>query len=243
MLQTVSTGKDATMQTMLARRQLEGLADSELLARIAGHDLEAFEVLMRRHNRALYRTARAILRDDHEAEDCVQDVYLSVYRHMDGFREQSQLATWLVRITANAALERLRKRRREQGQVSLDNVVDLDTQTPLSLMADDATAPDINAQRGQWRALLERKIDLLPDAFRPVFILRAIEEMTVEETAVCLQIPEATVRTRYFRARGMLREAIANEIDVAMEGVFEFLGARCDRIVEHVLHSVAPPGS
>lgn len=231
------------MQTMLARRQLEGLADSELLARIAGRDLEAFEVLMRRHNRILYRTARAILRDDHDAEDCVQDVYLNVYRHMDGFREQSQLSTWLVRITANSALERLRKRRREQGLVSLDNVVDLDAQVPVSLMSGDATAPDMSALRSQWRALLEQKIDLLPDAFRPVFILRAIEEMAVEETALCLQIPEATVRTRYFRARALLRESIANEIDVAMEGLFEFLGARCDRIVEHVLRSVTAPGA
>lgn len=231
------------MQTMLARRHLEGLADSELLDRFGGRDLEAFEVLMRRHNRILYRTARAILRDDHEAEDCVQDVYLNVYRHMDGFREHSQLSTWLVRVTANRALERLRKRRREQGVVSLDSVIDFDAQMPISLVADDSTAPDISAVRSQWRALLERKIDLLPDVFRPVFILRAIEEMTVEETAVCLQIPEATVRTRYFRARGMLRESIANDIDVAMEGVFEFLGARCDRIVEHVLRSVTPPGT
>lgn len=231
------------MPTMLARKQLEGLADNELLERIAGQDLEAFEVLMRRHNRILYRTARAILRDDHEAEDCVQDVYLRVYRHMDGFREQSQLSTWLVRVTANSALERLRKRRREQGLVSLDNVIDLDSQVPVSLMAGDATAPDVSALRSQWRTLLEHKIDLLPDVFRPVFILRAIEEMTVEETALCLQIPEATVRTRYFRARAMLRESIANDIDVAMEGLFEFLGARCDRIVEHVLHSVTPPGT
>lgn len=89
--------------------------------------------------------------------------------------------------------------------------------------------------RSEARRLIEQKIDGLPDAFRTVFVLRALEEMTVEETAACLDIPEATVRTRYFRARGLLREALSRELDVALEDAFAFDGARCDRIVANVL--------
>jgi RNA polymerase sigma-70 factor (ECF subfamily) len=225
------------MFSVAAKRELEKLDDADLLARVAQRDLHAFEALMRRHNRLLFRTARGILRDDHESEDCVQEAYLLAYQHIASFRDESRLSTWLVRITANRALDRLRKRRRERNHVPLDNVIDLETLAP-ALHSDTSTQPDANLLRTQWRALLEDKIDRLPDAFRLVFILRAVEEMTVEEAAECLQIPPATVRTRFFRARGLLRESIASELDMAMDDVFEFMGERCDRIVDNVLRTV-----
>ncbi len=223
-----------------SKQDLSGLDDGELIARVVRRDVAAFEALMRRHNRLLYRTARAILRDDHEAEDCVQEAYLRAFQHAAEFRSDARVSTWLVRIVVNQALQRIRKQRQEPGRVPLDNVVELsfDADHP-GLVASATDRPDAEALRSEWRALLERHIDALPAAFKPVFVLRALEDLTVEETAACLDIPEATVRTRFFRARGLLREAIARDIDLAMEDVFEFLGARCDRIVSEVLRRIA----
>jgi RNA polymerase sigma-70 factor (ECF subfamily) len=181
---------------------------------------------MRLHNRTLYRTARAILRDDAEAEDAVQEAYLQAYRSLGTFRGESKLSTWLVRITANEAL--MRRRRNARAARTATDV------EPDNLMSDEA-GPESDAQRGQMRRLLEARIDALPDPFRAVFVLRAVEELSVEETAVALGIPDATVRTRYFRARGLLRVWMAGDINTTLEDAFAFAGARCDRIVRKVL--------
>jgi len=224
------------MTKAVAMAAPDGASEVELVQAIVRRDAHAFEVLMRRHNRLLYRTARGILRDDHEAEDCVQETYLQAYRSMRSFRAQSRLSTWLVRIVINQALERLRRHKREDGNVALDNVVDLEKHVDaMSALTSEPERPDFAASRLEVRRLLESRIDRLPDAFRTVFILRALEELSVEETAICLDIPEATVRTRYFRARGLLRESIARDIDLAVEEAFSFDGARCDRIVAAVL--------
>jgi RNA polymerase sigma-70 factor (ECF subfamily) len=228
------------MEPAAASFTAESLTDEELTRRIVAHDASAFAVLMRRHNRLLYRSARGILRDDHEAEDCVQDAYLQAYRTMATFRLQSRLSTWLVRIVINQALERLRRRKRDGPAVAFDNVVDLESHAEPSLTIAAAEAPEQAASRGELRRMLESRIDRLPDTFRTVFILRALEELSVEETATCLGIPEATVRTRFFRARSMLREAIAREVDTAFEEAFGFDGERCDRIVANVLERIAP---
>ena len=197
---------------------------------------------MRRHNRLLFRTARSILRDDHEAEDCVQEAYLHAYRSISSFRVEAKLSTWLVRIVINQALEKLRRRKREGGNVALDKVVDFEQQVDrMGLMASEPEQPDRAASRHELRKVLESRIDRLPDAFRTVFVLRALEELSVEETAACLGIPEATVRTRFFRARSMLRETIARDVDLAVEEAFPFAGARCDRIVATVLERIAGP--
>ena len=217
----------------------DSVSDVELVERIVRRDARAFEVLMRRHNRLLYRTARGIVRDDQEAEDCVQEAYLQAYRSMHTFRAQSRLSTWLVRIVINQALERLRRHKREDGNVALDNVVDLEKHMDtMSTMMSEPERPDIAASRLEVRKLLESRIDRLPDAFRTVFILRALEELSVEETALCLDIPEPTVRTRFFRARGLLRESMARDIDIAVEEAFSFDGARCDGIVAAVLERI-----
>jgi RNA polymerase sigma-70 factor (ECF subfamily) len=159
----------------------------------------AFAQLMRRHNRRLFRTARAILRDDAAAEDALQEAWLHAYRAMDTFRGEAKLSTWLVRIVANEALAR---RRKEQRHPRL-----------LAQQAEPATRrqdePEGMAERGELRHRLEAKIGALPEAFRAVFMLRAVQELSVEETAAALHIPEATVRTRFFRARGQLREALS----------------------------------
>ena len=205
------------------RESLEGLGDPELVEGILAGDMRAMETMMRRHNRALYRTARAILRDDAEAEDAVQEAYLHAYRSLASFRGESKLSTWLVRIAANEALMRRRR------SIRSAEVVPLDPATPAENAHGDP----------MLRRILEERIDGLPDDYRAVFVLRALEELTVGETAAALGIPEATVRTRYFRARGLLRESLARDVDRTLEEAFAFAGERCDRIVARVLERIA----
>ena len=201
-------------------------------------EIADFEALMRRHNRRLYRTARSILRHDGDAEDCVQEAFLHAWRHRDQFRGDAAPSTWLTRIVINEALMKLRRGKATAGTVAIDNVVDLEAHLEASTSGARPAQPDAEALRGELCAMLERKIDALPQAFRTVFMLRAIEEMSAEETATCLGIPEATVRTRLFRARSLLRESIASDVDLALASAFEFMGERCDRIVAGVVAAI-----
>jgi RNA polymerase sigma-70 factor (ECF subfamily) len=226
--------------------------DAGLVARIVAGDRSAFQQLMRRHNTALFRAARAIVRDDADAEDVLQEAYLSAYRHLPEFRSEARLSTWLTRIVINQALGRLRARRRDNVVALLDDRPQASAEPMEQAMDDDPHAsPEVGAMRAELRRLLEKKIDALPLAFRTAFILREVEEMTIEEAAECLAIPAATVRTRVFRARAMLRESLAEDMDIATPDVFAFAGARCDRIVAGVMerlrllepgHSDGTPG-
>jgi len=219
------------------------LSDPELAQRIASGDKDAFELLMRRHNQMLYRTARSILKDDAEAEDAVQEAWLLAYRAIGNFRGDAKLSTWLVRIVVNEAISRRRKRSRGAEVIQLNG----ETQEDREAVEENVNQtlpeqPEHAARRAQTRRLLEAKIDELPDAFRTVFVLRALEELSVEEAAVALGIPEATVRSRFFRARALLREALSKEIDLAYGDAFAFAGARCDRIVAGVLAKLEEGG-
>lgn len=229
------------MTLTAVRISLEGLPEDQLVARAALGEPGALELVMRRNNRLLYRTARSILRDDAEAEDCVQEAYLQAYRSIGNFRGESRLSTWLTRIVVNQALARLRKHRKEAGDVSLDNLVTLDGHPLEREDGIQPEQPDGAAQREEIRRLLERHIDRLPAAFRTVFVLRALEELSVEETAISLGIPEATVRSRFFRARGLLRQGLEHEVDLGLEAAFGFDGERCDRIVAAVLERLQHP--
>ena len=196
---------------------------------------------MRRHNGRLFRVARAILKDDADAEDVLQDAYLDAYRHIGDLRGEAQLATWLTRIVINHALMRLRRHRRDRVVVPFgerppeDGGLEPDQAEAAGMADESVESPPGAVLRGEIRRLLERKIDDLPVAFRTVFVMRDVEEMSVQETADCLSIPAATVRTRLFRARALLREALARDLDAATVGVFGFAGERCDRIVAGVL--------
>jgi RNA polymerase sigma-70 factor (ECF subfamily) len=192
-----------------------------------------FERLMRQHNQRLFRVARSIVRDDSDAEDALQDAYVQAFRKLDGFRGDAELSTWLTRIVINQALMRVRSRGRDRNVVSFTQ---RDAAAQEFEVADThAESPSDAALRGEVRKVLERRIDELPEAFRTVFVMREVEEMTARETADALGIPEATVRTRLFRARALLREALDRDMDSARGGVFAFDGARCDRIVASVL--------
>lgn len=215
--------------------------DGSLVQRVLDGEQLAFTVLMRRYNQKLYRLARAIVRDDAEAEDALQDAYLSAYRALHEFRGDASLSTWLSRLVINQCLTR--KRRHERRQSVIPMVPSPADEELDQVAGDDSGAPDAATDRVQMHSLLERKIDELPESFRAVFVLRSVEELTVEETADCLGIPAETVRSRHFRAKGLLREALAREIDLAERDVYGFAGARCDRLIARVLARLATDGS
>lgn len=211
-------------------------ADLTLVQRIGTGDQAAFESLMRKYNGKLFRIARSILKDDGDAEDALQDAYLEAYRHIDEFRGASELATWLTRIVINQALARLRKEKRRSSIVPFRSAVAADADAPEAQVPDNRSeSPSASVIRAETRRILERRIDELPASFRAVFVMREVEDMGIDEIAECLSISPATVRTRLFRARALLRAALARDIDVATGDVFAFAGARCDRIVANVL--------
>jgi RNA polymerase sigma-70 factor, ECF subfamily len=210
---------------MLAPRPSEP-DETTLLELVRSGDPDAFVTLMRRYNLRVFRIARAILSDDAEAEDAAQEGWVLAYRHLHQFEGRASFSSWLGRIVSREALARVRRRRPAASIEASEEVMDrrLD--------------PERRASDSEARAILERAIDGLPDSFRAVFVLRAVEEMSVAETAACLEIPEDTVKTRLHRARRLLRDDLVEQLDVAAGDVFAFAGARCDRIVEQVLRRV-----
>ncbi|WP_026354666.1 RNA polymerase sigma factor [Massilia niastensis] len=231
------------MPTPASDQTLPLSGDMQLVARILRAEPGAFEALMRRFNRVLFRTARSVLKDDAEAEDAVQDAYLLAYRALPAFRADASLSTWLTRIVLNVCFGRRRKSARRAEIVELQFDWESGRPDDRALAGPPEEEPDVAAIRSETRRLLERKIDELPEAFRTVFVLRELEEMGIEEVAGVLGIPEATVRTRHFRGRAMLREALSREIDVAMADAFSFDGERCDRIVASVLGALSGDGA
>lgn len=213
-------------------------SDGELVSQaMAGSDA-AFALIMRRHNRVLFRSVRSILKNDDDTQDAVQEAYLRAWRALPSFRSDAKLSTWLVRIAVNEALGRLRSISAQV--VPLNAAVDADGEALEQTMpANPDEEPEFNAMRTQVRQQIEARIDTLPDQFRTVFMLRGVEELSVEEVSVALDIPEATVRSRFFRARGILREGLSRDIDMAVADAFSFAGPRCDKIVAGVLAAIA----
>jgi RNA polymerase sigma-70 factor (ECF subfamily) len=226
------------MDTVPQRRNSDHVADDELAMtrRAASGDRIAFELLMRRHNRRLYRLARAYLRDDSEAMDALQDAYLNAYKAIGSFRGDSTLFTWLSRLVLNECGVRQRRFARRQNIIPL--VSSDSAMSEVESVADTGERPDHAIARTQMRSLLEAKLDELPEALRVVFVLRSVEELSVAETAEALGIPQETARVRHFRAKSMLREALAREVDLAEKDVFDFEAVRCNRIVANVLSRI-----
>jgi RNA polymerase sigma-70 factor, ECF subfamily len=210
------------------------ISDAELARRVGEGNEAAIRLLTKRHNQTLFRTARAILREDAEAEDAVQEAYIKAIRAIHTFRSDAKLSTWLIRITVNEALAKLRRSRRAAEVIPLAADLPAGDQV-YETTHSSAPTPEDEAIRAQARKIMEARIDALPDAFRAVFVLRAVEELSVEETAAVLGIPEPTVRTRFFRARGLLRESLSRHMDMALDQAFHFAGERCERITEGVI--------
>ncbi len=211
-----------------------GIADAELVERARGRDEAAIRAIMQSNNRRLYRLARGILRNDGEAEDVVQETYVRAFTHLEDFRGDSSLATWLARIAINEALGRLRRQRPNVEWTSLPPGT-LEAQViqfPLSATSDD---PEKSMAQREIQRVVEHAIDELPEAFRIVFITRVIEGMNVEETAEILRLKPETVKTRLHRARTMLRDNVERKIGPVVMEAFPFAGQRCERLTEAVL--------
>jgi RNA polymerase sigma-70 factor (ECF subfamily) len=213
------------------------LDDQALAARVQGGDREAFRHIMKSCNQRLLRAARAVVGSDAEAEDVVQEAYVDAYVKLDGFRGEAALLTWLTRIVLNEAYGRLRKRH-PTVDVEQIEAAHLEPGNVIAFPTNAGTDPAASLQREQVRRLLERAIDQLPEPFRVVYILREIEECSVEDTALALDLKPETVKTRLFRARRLLRAALHDQLASTMGEAFPFLGPRCDRITEAVMRRI-----
>ncbi len=208
-------------------KQHEPWTDEQVIDRILCGDAQLFELIMRRHNERLYRAIRSILRDEAEVEDAMQAAYLQAYTHLRDFERRSSLATWLTRIAIHEALGR---RRRGLRTVTSEEEPDV---------AAEMRSPEQDATDVEHRRLLRRAIDTLPEHFRTVFVLRQVQELSIEETAACLDIEPATVKTRLHRARALLRRKLLAEIEPGERDALPFEAPRCDRVVAAVLAIVS----
>lgn len=232
------------MQLAMLRQQteIEGLGDEDLvdLARRGGEN--AVRALIKRNNQRLFRVARAGLRNDGEAEDVVQETYVRAFTNLETFRGDSGFATWLTRIALNEALGRVRRRKPAADLSELDAAAG----GGRVIMFPTSMAPpgaDSELARSQVRAFLEKAVDDLPEAFRLVFILRDIEEMSTEETANQLSLKPETVKTRLHRARSLMRKAIEKRLSASFSELFPFDGARCARMADRVVERLRISGN
>jgi len=199
--------------------------DQEVIERVLAGQVQLFELLMRRHNERIYRAVRSILRDETESEDAMQAAYLHAYAHLREFESRSSFATWLSRIAFNEALGRKRKSLRS---VSVEEI-----EVPAAGPGPGQHAEDVEQLR-----LLARAVDGLPEHFRTVFMMRQVQELSVEETARVLDLRPETVKTRLHRARAMLRRSLLDHLDQALPRAFPFEAPRCDRVVAFVLERI-----
>lgn len=226
------------MQLANLRQQvdLDGRRDEELVALARQGGENAIRALIKRNNQRLFRVARAIMRDDAEAEDVVQEAYVRAFTRLDSFKGDAMFSTWLTRIALNEALTRARKRRPVAELEELD-IAAAANGGQVIMFPTSLTPPGADAELGrrQVRALLEQAIDELPAAFRIVFILRDVEEMSIDETATQLALKPETVKTRLHRARKLMRAAIEKRLSSGFAELFPFNGARCERMADQVV--------
>jgi RNA polymerase sigma-70 factor (ECF subfamily) len=206
------------------------LSDDDVVTRVRAGEVALFEILMRRYNQRLFRAVRGILRNDADAEDAVQQAYISAYTNLAQFAGEAAFSTWLTRIAIHEALARSRRRVRLAE-------VDIEEQDNVTTLIQTRT-PEDHASGRESAALLEAAIDRLPDGYRLVFMMREVQQLSVAETAECLELTEENVKVRLHRAKAMLREALYSQVERAAGEAFPFMGARCDRIVEAVLAKI-----
>jgi RNA polymerase sigma-70 factor (ECF subfamily) len=216
----------------------ETLSDEEVVYRVRAGETALYEVIMRRYNQRLYRIARAILHNDGEAEDVMQDAYVRAYEHLDQFAARAPFATWLTRIAVHEALARLRGRNRIQ---SLDDTEDNGDQSMQ--ITSKSPDPEQSASGAQLRGLLEEAVLGLPEHYRIVIMLRDIEELSTAETADALDLTEDNVKIRLHRGHGMIRSWLFERIGAGAKEAFPFMGVRCNRVVEGVFNRLAVANS
>jgi RNA polymerase sigma-70 factor, ECF subfamily len=215
------------------------VSDAEIVRRVRAGDYQAFEILMRRHNQRIYRAARAVLRDESDIEDVMQQAYIKAFTHFHQFEERSQFSTWLTRIALNEAFGRRRKMRFSESMAAMPSDEEGRGEF-METIASSQPDPERQAYAQELHRLLERAIDALPETYRTVFILRAVEGLSTSETAEGLGVGEEAVKTRLHRARAMVRRNVTARIGGAATGAFQFHAPRCDRVVAAVLARISP---
>jgi RNA polymerase sigma-70 factor, ECF subfamily len=211
----------------------DALKDEDIVADVLDGHTALFEILMRRHNERVYRAVRAILRDDSESEDAMQQAYVNAYAHLRQFNRRAQFSTWLTRIAINEALTR---RRRKRNHESVDGgTMDVESSMSQAALPD----PERQAAAGELRVVLETAIDRLADGAREVFVLRDVEGMSTAEVAESLDVSEDVVKTRLSRARAAIRRDLIALSGSSASEAFRFYRPRCDRVVAGVLSRIA----
>jgi len=211
------------------------LSDNDLAMYARRGEREAFRHIMQRGNQRLFRVARGVLNDDDEAEDAVQEAYALAFARLDDFRGEANLLTWITRIVLNECYGRLRSRKATVGVEQIELAQNAEGHLLMFPNKFGAEDPAASASRAQMRELAEHAIEALPEPFRVVFMMRDIEECSIEETASALGIRTETVKTRLHRARRLLRNALHEKLASALNDAFPFLGPRCERMTEAVL--------
>lgn len=206
-----------------------------LVERARQKDRDAIALIIKQHNRRLYRIARSIVRNDSDAEDVLQEAYVRAFGALDGFRGEAQFSTWLARIVINEALGFVRRRRPAIDIGLISTGLGLNAQVIPFPDANRVPDPETTMVQTEIRVLLEQAIDRLPSTFREVLIARLVEGMSVADVAELFRIPPQTVKTRLFRARALMRAEIERHIGLALGDIFPFAGERCDRFTDGVL--------
>ena len=212
------------------------LSDSEIVRRVRGGDRALFEILMRRHNQRIYRAARAIVKDESDVEDVMQQAYINAFTHLHQFEERSQFSTWLTRIAVNEALAR---RHRTRVASSITERLDEGRGDIVDTITSPDPTPEQQVYARELQRVLEEAVDGLPDTYRTVFMLRDIEGLSTSETGEGLGLGEEAVKTRLHRARAMIRRAVSSRIGAVAAGAFQFQAPRCDRVVAFVLDRIS----
>ena len=212
----------------------ELLTDEEVIARVLAGEVGMFEIVMRRHNQRLYRVARAILRNDGEAEDVMQDAYVRAYEHLGQFAGKAKFSTWLTRIAVNEALARQRRGERYQELAPISEREG----DPMDRFASMTPNPEQQASNSEIRRLLEEAIEKLPDSYRIAFMLRDVEGMSTTDAAEALEITEENVKIRLYRARVLLRKSLYARAGIEGKEAFTFNAVRCDRVVKKVFERI-----
>jgi len=216
------------------------LPDADIVRRVRAGDTALFEVLMRRHNQRVYRVARAVVKDEADAEDVMQQAYINAFTHLAQFEERSQFSTWLTRIVLHEAFSRRRKTQRSELPGGLASQVDGDGGDLMDRLESPNADPERQAYAQELTRVLEAAVDTLPETYRVVFMLRDIEGLSTSETGEGLGLGPEAVKTRLHRARAMIRRAVTAQIGEVAPGTFQFHAPRCDRVVATVLARISP---
>ncbi|OLB63019.1 MAG: hypothetical protein AUI11_03195 [Acidobacteria bacterium 13_2_20CM_2_66_4] len=203
------------------------MTDAEIVERVRAGETALFEILMRRHNQRIYRAARAVIKDEADTEDVMQQAYINAFTHLSQFQDRSQFSTWLTRITVHEALARRRKWKPEETSEDV-----------METLTSPQPDPERQAYAAELRRVLEAAVDSLPETYRLVFMLRDIEGLSTSETAAGLELSDEAVKTRLHRARAMVRSAITERVGASMAEAFAFQAPRCDRVVAAVMAEI-----